>query len=294
MLWSIPRSDPGAATEHLRLVGAGVSRENGALPYGRLPRVVLLWMYAEVLRTGHGILDFAYSFCDYLSALGLREELDLAEQSSRLFDCTLHFEGQVGRMSHLVLVGWSNAEDSGKGYIPRRESWVSLNPLVYEAMLRRPVRLCMHSLRGRCSTRHSSSTCICGTPTTPRTRVRALRRTQWGSTGRWPSRPCSSRAPTSSPPSSTSSTRRAGRLHASPARSRERRRNWCTHHRARLCRAPPDPRRPAPSAFVQHCRKEGPGRIRARGRGKQYRHDVSLRPAPRTSAAPMRCSGPSS
>ena len=35
-------------------------------------------MYAEVLRTDGGGADLGYSFCDYLWALRVRDELDLA------------------------------------------------------------------------------------------------------------------------------------------------------------------------------------------------------------------------
>ena len=58
MMWFLPRSDPGAATEYLRPNGCGVSTENGTqLPYGSLPRLLMLWMYAECERTGQGTLD---------------------------------------------------------------------------------------------------------------------------------------------------------------------------------------------------------------------------------------------
>ena len=48
MIWFLPRSDPGAATEYRRPNGCGVSTESGALlPHGRLPRLLMLWMYVE-------------------------------------------------------------------------------------------------------------------------------------------------------------------------------------------------------------------------------------------------------
>ena len=78
MFWCLPRSDPGATTEYRRPNGCGVSTERGKLlPYGRFARLVLLWLYAEVLRTGSQAADLGYSFCDYLFALRVHDELDL-------------------------------------------------------------------------------------------------------------------------------------------------------------------------------------------------------------------------
>ena len=148
MFWCLPRSDPGAATKYRRPNGCGVSTKRGKpLPCGRFARLMLLWLYAEVLRTGDGGADLGYSFCDYLWALRVREELDLPEQADRLFDCTLRFEDWVSPITRVSLVGWDNAEaDPWRGILPRRDAWVGLCAPVAEAMRRRPVHLCMHRL----------------------------------------------------------------------------------------------------------------------------------------------------
>ena len=89
MIWFLPRSDPGAATEYLRPNGCGVSTESGALlPHGRLPRLLMLWMYTERARTETGRLDLVYALCDYLLALELAETPELDEQARRLFACS--------------------------------------------------------------------------------------------------------------------------------------------------------------------------------------------------------------
>ena len=157
MFWCLPRSDPGAATKYRRPNGCGVSTKRGKqLPYGRFARLMLLWLYAEVLRTGDGGADLGYSFCDYLWALRVREELDLPEQADRLFDCTLRFEDWVSPITRASMVGWDNAEaDPWRGILPRRDAWVGLCAPVAEAMRRRPVRLCMHRLG---ALRHSAFT----------------------------------------------------------------------------------------------------------------------------------------
>ena len=148
MLSCIPRSDPGAVITHLRPNGYGVSAPAGKLPHGRLPRLVLLGLYAEVLRTGEHSVDLGYAFCDYLHALGLREAFELPEQAERLFRCTLRFDGWTSRMTWLSMLGWDNAYDERwRGIIPQRNTQVAFTAPVAKAMLRHPVRLCMHSLR---------------------------------------------------------------------------------------------------------------------------------------------------
>ena len=148
MLSCIPRSDPGAVTTHLRPNGYGVSAPAGKLPHGRLPRLVLLGLYAEVLRTGEYSVDLGYGFCDYLHALGLREAFELPEQAERLFRCTLRFDGWTSRMTWLSMLGWDNAYDERwRGIIPQRDTRVAFTAPVAKAMLRHPVRPCMHSLR---------------------------------------------------------------------------------------------------------------------------------------------------
>ena len=148
MIWCLPRSEPGARTKYRRPNGCGVSTESDErLPHGRFARLVLLWMYAEVLRTGDSRVDLGYSFCDYLWALRVRDDLDLPEQADRLFDCTLHFEGWVSPMASFIIVGWDNGDaDPWRGLLPRRDASLSLDAPIVKAMRAHPARLCMHRL----------------------------------------------------------------------------------------------------------------------------------------------------
>ena len=87
--------------------------------------------------------------CDTLYALGLREAHELPEQMDRLLRCTLRFDGWVSELSWLRMLGWDDVyDDRWRGVIPQRDTRVALcGPLTHE-MLRHPVRLCMHTLRG--------------------------------------------------------------------------------------------------------------------------------------------------
>ena len=71
MLSCIPRSNPGATETYIRPNGDGVSADAGKLPHGTLPRLALLGLYAELLRTGDHSVDLGYSFCDTLLRAGL-------------------------------------------------------------------------------------------------------------------------------------------------------------------------------------------------------------------------------
>ena len=149
MLSCIPRSDPGATDSYLRPNGDGVSAEAGKLPHGTLPRLGLLGLYAELLRTGDYSVDLGYSFCDTLYGLGLREAHELPEQMERLLRCTLRFGALSSPLSWLSMLGWDDVcDDRWRGVIPQRDTRVALCDPVAQAMLRHPVRLCMHTLRG--------------------------------------------------------------------------------------------------------------------------------------------------
>ena len=127
MLSCIPRSDPGATDRYFRPNGDGVSAEAGKLPYGTLPRLALLGLYAELLRTGEHSVDLGYSFCDTLYALGLREAHELPEQMDRLLRCTLRFDGWVSEPSWLTMLAWDDVYDGRwRGVIPQRDTRVAL------------------------------------------------------------------------------------------------------------------------------------------------------------------------
>ncbi len=71
----------------------------------------MLWMYAELERTGQGRLDLVYELSDYLLALELVETSELAEQAERLFRLRLA-GGRAGDARDRRLadpVGWRGA-----------------------------------------------------------------------------------------------------------------------------------------------------------------------------------------
>ena len=69
MIWLLPRSDPGATDTYLRPGRCGVSAPTARLPHGPLPRLFMLWLYAECARDAQGDLERQYALADYLLAL---------------------------------------------------------------------------------------------------------------------------------------------------------------------------------------------------------------------------------
>ena len=73
MMWTLPRSDPGALDACFRPDGTGVSAPRGKLPYGPLPRLLILWLYADCARHAERPQipeQRRHAFFDYLLALG--------------------------------------------------------------------------------------------------------------------------------------------------------------------------------------------------------------------------------
>ena len=148
MIWFLPRSDPGAATEYLRPNGCGVSTESGALlPHGRLPRLLMLWMYTERARTETGRLDLVYALCDYLLALELAETPELDEQARRLFACSFQVLERAIPVIDASLIRWAGEDDPFRAVAPLCATQVELSEALGEEMRARRVRLCPHTVR---------------------------------------------------------------------------------------------------------------------------------------------------
>ena len=83
MIWLLPRSDPGATDTYLRPGGCGVSAPTGKLPYGRLPRLLMLWLYAEYAQGARADLERQYALGDYLLELEFEQPLESTDHVRR-------------------------------------------------------------------------------------------------------------------------------------------------------------------------------------------------------------------
>ena len=127
MIWFMPRANPGALSEYLRPNRCGVSASAGKLPHGPLPRLLMLWMYAELGRARHNApLDLVYSLSDYLLALEVPDTLDLVEQAERLFACRFHAGEHEMALTEPSTIRWVAEHDSLGDIAPLRATGVEL------------------------------------------------------------------------------------------------------------------------------------------------------------------------
>ena len=100
-LCCLPRTNPGDKSQYLREDGPyqlGMSAGPGfKLPYGSLPRLVLVWMCSEATRTQSRILTLGNSFLDFMHQIGITSNSGgkrsyrtrLQDQMERLFNSTV-------------------------------------------------------------------------------------------------------------------------------------------------------------------------------------------------------------
>ena len=147
MIWFMPRANPGALSEYLRPNRCGVSAPAGKLPHGPLPRLLMLWMYAELGRARHTApLDLVYSLSDYLLALEVPDTLDLVEQAERLFACRFHAGEHEMALTEASTTRWVAQHDPLGEIAPLRATRVELGQAMRDELARRRLRVCAHSL----------------------------------------------------------------------------------------------------------------------------------------------------
>lgn len=151
MIWLLPRSAPEALdTTYLRPGRCGVSAPTARLPHGPLPRLFMLWLYAEYARDAQGDLERQYSLADYLLALEFEQRAipGLAAQTERLFACRFHAGEEVipvTRASKPRPPG--RARDRLPEIAPLRTGQADLSEELREEMASRRLSPCLHTLR---------------------------------------------------------------------------------------------------------------------------------------------------
>ena len=161
MMWTLPRSNPGADETFFRPDATGVSAPAGKLPYGPLPRVLMLWLYADCVRSAEHPqtpLQHQYAFADYLLELRFEHPAtpELAEQADRLLACRFHFGDTVIPVTRGATLG---AIDGAGRALPALEQIgtgeVDLSEELRREMAHRPLKLCTHTL---CAVQHCAFT----------------------------------------------------------------------------------------------------------------------------------------
>ena len=110
ILCTLPHSDPGSVPTWSRTNGnltlgiqTGYNIKTGipyGIPYGTIPRLLLVWIVTEITRTKSSRLELGNRFSDFLLKLGLNPENGTGkcsdarrtrEQMERLFHASIHF-----------------------------------------------------------------------------------------------------------------------------------------------------------------------------------------------------------
>lgn len=137
---TLPHSDPGDVpiwtrtnNEYTLAVQPGWDFEKErslGLPWGRLPRLLLIWIVTEAKRTGLRRLELGHSLTEFLRKLNLdparggkrSNRVRIKEAARRLFGCNIIFYKRLGEGA---VTGESVKESK---VAPERELWWDANP----------------------------------------------------------------------------------------------------------------------------------------------------------------------
>ena len=163
-LCSLPRTNPGSMSQYVRRNGPypfimSTATLNG-LPYGNLPRLLLVWVCTEAVRTQSRVLILGSSLSGFMRKLGIRsdsggvrgEQTRLRKQMKRLFGCTvsLIYEDEHGdaRVSSLVADRsefWWNERKPDESSL--WESKIELGEKFFQEIIGHPIPLDMNTLK---------------------------------------------------------------------------------------------------------------------------------------------------
>lgn len=144
MMWTLPRSHPGASTTHERPSACLTASRDRGLPYGTVARVLLAWMYAETTRTGDDASRFGASYRALVEALEF-DALEFEEQLMRLADCCLETRAGRGRMLTWVTLSWPEGATDRR--FPDEEAIILPSHPLAADIRRHPLTLCTQTLR---------------------------------------------------------------------------------------------------------------------------------------------------
>jgi len=173
---TLPHRDPGNVLSWSRTNGnltlgivAGVDVETGesyGIPYGIIPRLLLVWMVTEIIRTKSRRLELGNRLSDFLLKLGLdpsrggtrSDSRRTREQIERLFHASIHFVESFkseGRRSGKAwkegmkiapdgVLWWSDKDHEQAALFG---SWIEVSEEFYKAVMAAPCPLDIRVLR---------------------------------------------------------------------------------------------------------------------------------------------------
>jgi len=174
ILCTLPHSDPGDVLLWSRTNGnltlgikSGVNDKTGksyGIPYGIIPRLIMVWIVTEILRKKNRRLELGNCFSDFLLKVGLdpsrggklSDSRRTHEQMERLFNAIISFNYALkgeGRSGH----AWVNMQVAPKGVLwwmdkdPEQTalfgSWIEISEDFFNAVMNSPSPLDIRVLR---------------------------------------------------------------------------------------------------------------------------------------------------
>ncbi len=175
VLCTLPHSDPGNVPAWSRTNGnltlgiqPGFNHKTGTgygYPYGIIPRLVLVWIVTEILRTKSRRLELGHHLSDFLEKIGLSSNTGRGErgdarrvknQMERLFNSIISFQysakgetkgGEAWLNMQVAPKGmlwWSDKEPSQDEFFG---SWIEVGEEFYKAVMANPYPLDIRVLR---------------------------------------------------------------------------------------------------------------------------------------------------
>lgn len=177
VLCTLPHSDPGNVPAWSRTNGNltltirpgwnSKKQEAYGYPYGTIPRLILIWMVTEVLRTKSRRLELGHYLGDFMEALGLNtsngsigakrsDSRRLREQMERLFRSIISFEYTKTNNARTGSA-WLDMQVAPNGVLWWSEkspeegslfgSWIEVGEKFYQAIIANPYPLDIRVLR---------------------------------------------------------------------------------------------------------------------------------------------------
>ena len=174
ILCTLPHSDPGDVLFWGRTNGnltlgikAGVNEKTGksyGIPYGIIPRLILVWMVTEIIRTKSRRLELGNRLADFLRTLGLdpsrggkrsdarrvRQQMEKLFNSIMSFGASLKDEGRNGYVREDIQVApkgvfWWSEKDPGQTAL--FGSWIEVSEDFFKTVMNAPSPLDIRVLR---------------------------------------------------------------------------------------------------------------------------------------------------
>ena len=160
-LCSLPRTNPGNRIQYKRLNGPYTlymtATGGSALPFGNLPRLILIWVCTEAVRTRSRVIVLGPSLSEFMRNIGIyssdgKLQTRLRNQMKRLFGCSVtmvYKDVQVERFvtSPVAERGdyWWNPDINTA--LPGWSSTIFLGEALFNEILNHPVPLDMNTLK---------------------------------------------------------------------------------------------------------------------------------------------------